>query len=193
MTPIRLILPFVATLALAGCGTGNPLEVTRTSCPAVAVVKYANNLTQFAPGSRFSSSGIQLSAQMGNITINCRESAGSTSVSDISFEISAARATATTASQENVPYFVTVIQDGTNILSKQVYAAPLSFGEGALHAAVRQSVSATTPYVPLPAAPDKKKKRFEEFAEDSRPKAAKYEILIGFQLTEEQATYNVQR
>jgi AraC-like DNA-binding protein len=47
----------------------------------------------------------------------------------------------------------------------------------------------------LPRAPEKKKRKaqFQQFAEDSRPKAARYEILIGFQLTEQQAAYNVQR
>jgi hypothetical protein len=194
MTLIRLILPVFASLALAGCGSGNPLEVTRTSCPAVAVVKYANSYTQFAPGSNFSSRGIEMTAQMGDVSISCKESAGKISVSNISFEMSAARASATTASDVNVPYFVTIIQDGTTILSKQVYGAPLKFTEGALRTEVRQAFSASTPYVPLPAAPDrKKKKQFEEFAEDSRPKSAKYEIMLGFQLTDEQATYNVQR
>jgi hypothetical protein len=194
MTLTRSVLPLFAMLALAGCGSGNPLEVTRTSCPAVAVVKYANNYTQFAPGSNFAASGIQLSAQLGDIAVSCKESSGNTSVSNISFEVSAARASATAAGSANVPYFVTIVQDGTTILSKQVYGANLQFGEGALRTTVRQSFAASTPYVPLPPVPERKKKnQFDEFAEDSRPKAAKYEILLGFQLTEEQATYNVQR
>lgn len=180
---------------LSACQSSNPLLITRTSCPAVAVVKYANSYTQFAPGANYRANGLELSAQLSDVQVACRESKTGDAVSTVSFEVSAGRASATGGSQVTVPYFIAVIEDGTTILSKQVYSAPLQFADGSLHSQVRQSVSATTPFVPLPPEPDRKKKReqFQEFAEDSRPKAAKYEILVGFQLTEEQAAYNVQR
>jgi hypothetical protein len=189
-----ILMAIGLTTALSGCKSNNPLLITRTSCPAVAVVKYANNYAQFAPGSNYSAGGLELTAQMGDVRVACQDKGGAP-VSTISFEVSAARATAAGASQATVPYFVTVIEEGTTILSKQIYGAPVPFADGSLRGTVRQSFSTTTPFVPLPPEPSKKKKReaFQEFAEDSRPKAARYEILIGFQLTEAQAAYNVQR
>jgi hypothetical protein len=190
---IFLAVLFAGTLS--ACKSDNPFLITRTSCPAVAVVKYTNNYAQFAPGSNFSASGLELSAQMGDVTVSCLEGKGGAPVTQVNFEVSAARASASSASQQVIPYFVTIIEDGQTILSKNVYGAPLQFADGALRSAVRQSFSASTPFVPLPPAPEKKKRKeqFQEFAEDSRPKAARYEILIGFQLTEQQAAYNVQR
>jgi hypothetical protein len=190
-----LFLAVLFVVTLGACKSDNPLLITRTSCPAVAVVKYTNNYAQFAPGSNFSASGLELSAQMDGVTVTCQEGKGGAPVTQVNFEVSAARASASSASQQVIPYFVTIVEDGQTILSKNVYGAQLQFADGALRSTVRQSFSATTPYVPLPPAPDKKKRKdqFEDFAEDSRPKAARYEILIGFQLTEEQAAYNVQR
>ncbi len=195
MRQLIALFALCSAALVSGCKSDNPLLITRTSCPAVAVVKYANNYARFAPGAKYSAAGLELSAQLSNVQVSCADARGGAPVSSVSFDLSAVRASATTAEQADIPYFVTIVENGTTILSKQVYAAPVQFAEGASRAMVRQSFSATTPFVPLPPEPSQKEKRkqFQQFAEDSRPKAAQFEILIGFQLTEEQAAYNVQR
>ncbi len=195
MRQLIALFALSAAALVSGCKSNNPLLITRTSCPAVAVVKYANNYTRFAPGANYSAAGLELSAQLGNVQVACTDSKGGAPVSTVSFDLSATRASATAAGQADIPYFVTIVENGTTILSKQVYAAPMQFAEGASRAMVRQSFSATTPFVPLPPelSAKEKRKQFQQFAEDSRPKAAQFEILIGFQLTEAQAAYNVQR
>jgi hypothetical protein len=191
----RLAVISLAVLALGGCASTNPLLVTRTSCPAVAIVKYANALTSFRAGAGMDQSDVDFTAQISNVSVNCRNGQGDTAAqTDVSFDIGVQRGNADAASQAMLPYFVSVIQDGTTILSKTTYLAQIDFASKSGRTSSRQTFKASTPGVPLP--PVQKKKRGDSdvlLDPDSASKAAKYEILIGFQLTDDQALFNISK
>ncbi len=192
---MRFAMISAATLALMGCASSNPLLVTRTSCPAVALVKYANTLTSFQSSASTDQSDVLYTAQISNVSVNCGNGKGDAAAqTDVSFDIGIMRGNTDASSQASLPYFVTVIQDGTTILSKTTYAAQVDFTAKSGRAASRQSFNVSTPGVPLP--PTAKKKRGDSdllLDSENASKAAKYEILIGFQLTDDQALFNISK
>jgi hypothetical protein len=190
---IRLVFVSSAMLALSACASQNPLLVTRTSCPAVAVIKYANTITGFRQGGGQDQSDVDFTGQISNVSVNCRNGKGdSAAQSVVSFDIGGQRGSVNGAASQSIPYFVTVVQDGTTIISKTSYLAVLQYNDKNGRSVARESFVANTPGVPLPAAPKKKRTEAEFLDEaESAQKAAKYEILIGFQLTDEQALFNI--
>jgi hypothetical protein len=177
-----LALPF----ALVACSS-NPLEVRRTSCPALAVPKHTGTLTRFQEARGFSSGDVQLVATIAQLDSRCQEDASGAKTA-VSFNIVATRPSKGPAEDVQVPYFVTVVKGGETLQAKQVYGASLRFADGATSASLSQVVTAATPKVPLPPRP-KRNNEIDEFAPP--PKPAEYEILVGFQLSDSEAVYNI--
>jgi hypothetical protein len=188
---MKALLPaFAALLALAGCAS-NPLIVRRTSCPAVAVVKNASTMTRFSTQGRYDAQDVQLTAMISNIQPSCVERRDG-AVTAVRFEILAARRAAAGVQEVQLPYFIMLVKDGQTILAKQIYGTSVRFEENGSNAAVLQTVSVISPLVPLPERPKRsKEEEYDEFAPP--PKPATYEVLIGFQLTDAEAAYNVGR
>jgi hypothetical protein len=192
---IRMVLVSCAVLALSACASQNPLLVTRTSCPAVAVIKYANTITGFRQGGGMDQSDVDFTGQISNVSVDCRNGKGDNAAqSVVSFDIGVLRRSANAAATQSIPYFVAVVQDGTTIISKTSYMATLQFNDKNGRSIARESFAASTPGVPLPPVPKKKRSEAEFLDEaESAAKAAKYEILIGFQLTDAQALFNISK
>lgn len=71
----------------------------------------------------------------------------------------------------NYPYFVAVAEPGGRIMGKEVFGAALNFGPGQTHKTHQENLRQI---IPLP----------------SRAQGAGYRIMVGFQLTPEQLSYN---
>src|SRR5206468_12909195 len=128
--------------------------------------------------------------------------------SNVTFDVQAQRRDARGARDVVVPYFATVLQGGTNVVSKSVSRVGLHFADGQLRA--QSSGSATSQVqrsvVTLPEDGRRQVTR-ERKAGDadaavdpmSDPKvrdavrAATVEVLVGFQLTPDQLAYNATR
>ncbi len=180
---IYLALP----LYLAACSSGNPLEVRRTSCPALAVPKHTGTLTRFAGPGRFDVQDVQITASINQLSDVCVEDANAVHTS-VSFNILATRPAKGPSAAVELPYFVTIVKDGETLIAKQIYSTSLTFAQDAISTSQRQVISTTTPTVPLPPKP-KKSNEIDEFSPP--PKPAVYEILIGFQLSDAEAVYNI--
>jgi hypothetical protein len=190
MTQMTKTLPFMALpLLLAACGSTNPLEVRRTSCPAISVPMHTGSITRFSQAGKFDTQDVRLVATIGQLSDNCVENAGGVKTA-VSFTINAVRPAKGAAEAVQLPYFITVAKDGETLIAKQVYGASLEFADGATNGTVRQVVTVKTPEVPLPPRP-KKGDKIDEFAPP--PKPAVYEILVGFQLTDADAVYNISK
>jgi hypothetical protein len=174
-------------LFLAACGSGNPLEVRRTSCPAVAVPKHTGTITRFAQAGRYDTQDVQLVAAIGQLDANCEETDSGVRTA-LSFNIVATRPAKGPAAAAQLPYFITVVKDGETLIAKQVYGASINFAEGATSANLPQVVTIATPKIPLPPRP-KKNNEIDEFAPP--PKPALYELLVGFQLSDSEVVYNI--
>ena len=90
MKPISAVILPLSLLALAGC-VSNPLEVRRTSCPAVAVAKHSGTLTRFAEPGRFDVQDVQFSAAIANVSPSCVEDANGARTA-VTLDIQAANA-----------------------------------------------------------------------------------------------------
>ncbi len=184
------LLPLLTLpLLLVGCASGNPLEVRRTSCPALSVPTYTGTLTRFSQAGRFDTQDVQMVASIGQLSDNCAENANGVNTA-VSFNIMASRPDKGPAQSVQLPYFITVIKDGETVIAKQIYGASLDFADGAMTGNVSQVVSVKTPEVPLSPRP-KKNNEIDEFAPP--PKPAMYEILVGFQLSDADAVYNISK
>jgi hypothetical protein len=190
MTKMTKILSCMALpLVLSACASSNPLEVRRTSCPALSVPKHTGSLTRFSQAGRFDTQDVRLVATIVQLSDTCIENANGVNTA-VSFTISAVRPTKGAADSVQLPYFITVVKDGETLIAKQVYGTSLEFADGATSGSVRQVVTVKTPEVPLPPKP-KKNNEIDEFAPP--PKPAVYEILVGFQLTNDDVVYNISK
>ena len=167
----RSALWLPAVLLLSACA-GNPLRITDSDCPAVAVVKNTGSFTLFRPGPSRTPEDVVMTATITGVRDNCRETIRQIT-SDIEFVIAARRGPAATQDSITVQYFATVIRDDRRLVRKATYETQLSFG-----GADRQI---------------KEEKVRTVLLDTDRANISTYEVLLGFQLSDDQVAYNVLR
>jgi hypothetical protein len=204
-SPLRsLALLALAATALAGCQR-NPLVVTRSPCPAVAVPTYAGDLTAFAPGASPDAGNLDFVATITNVRSTCAEGADQL-VSDIRYDIVARRESAAGARSVSLPVFASVVQGGNLVVSKQVGSVTIAFADGQLRSTTGASARSTVSRAAasLPAAVQARINRKRRAGDPDAAvdpmadpevraalRAASFEVLVGFQLSEAQLAYNV--
>jgi hypothetical protein len=199
-------------LLLLACGREGEIMTTgvsaiRSACPAVAIPAGTGDITLFNPPSSRDAAAIDVVASMTNVRSTCADS-GEQIVSTATFEVRALRRDPTGDRDVVLPYFGTVVQGGTNVVSKSVGRVALHFANGELRAST--SGSATSQVLRSAAnLPDdirdevtRERKPGEADAAvdpmaDPKVRAAvqraSFELLVGFQLTPEQLAYNATR
>lgn len=210
----RALAGLFATAALAGCAREGELVVTQgvgitavlTSCPSVGIPDYTGDMTTFQ-GEEPIASALDISAAMTNLRSTCDES-GDNVYSEASFDIVAQRQNTSGARTVTLPYFVTVLRGGSAVVTKRVGEATLTFADGAARASTSgkaasfvNRASATLPEEIRERITRKRRPGDVDAAldplADTEVKAAiartRYEMLVGFQLTEDQLKYNVTR
>jgi hypothetical protein len=211
----RLISVAVLATALAGCRSAGDIVVdqgigitaVRGACPAVGIPDYTGDVTLFRVPGDTSVGNVDLVASMTNVRSQCNES-GDKVYSSVSFDVQARRSDARGARTVTIPYFVTVLRGGSAVVAKRVGQVTINFADGQ----ERSSASGTgSSYVDkaeatLPAdirqlITRKRRAGDEDAATDplSRPEVkaavtrATFEMLVGFQLDQNQLTYNATR
>lgn len=166
-------LPLLALLVLAGCNSNkNPLEVTIQRCPAVAVVGGTGSFTRFV-GEEKNASDVAYEATISNLSLDCDQDRDVTS--DVDFTITAVRGPALPESGDiSMTWFVAVVRDNSEIIAKEIYETRLRFQPGQQRAISRETIRQTLPDIDLA-------RRYD------------YEILVGFQLSSDDITYNLLR
>ena len=214
------IMPFLPVaaalglLALGACAKDNQFDetggvrITRSSCPAVAVPAYTGDVTLFDPPASRAANAIDVVATITNLRGNCGGGEGAQIVTQANFEVQAIRTRTAGARDVTLPYFATVVRGGSVIVSKEVGRAVLHFADGAARASAPGTATTgiTRTAATLPEAIDKQitRKRKPTDADASidpmadpaiRAAVAKasFEMLIGFQLTNDQLAYNATR
>lgn len=213
---VSVLCSAAALTALSGCKTKGELVVdsgvgvtaVRSRCPAVGIPDYTGDITLFrAPGDR-TAPNIDVEAAMTDVRSQCNEDAGDKVVTQVSFQVLGQRADAAGPRQVTLPYFVTVLQGGSAVISKRVGSVTLNFADGQARA---QATGTGTVHVDRAAAtlPEdireritRKRKAGDADAAldplaDPEVKAAvaraSFEVLVGFQLDESQLAYNATR
>ncbi|MGB3471535.1 MAG: hypothetical protein WBA51_11995 [Erythrobacter sp.] len=214
------VLPGIAVAAvfaagLTGCAGEGDLVVDQgvgitavlSSCPSVGIPDYTGDVTTFGGNGATTSANLDVTAAMTNLRSTCNED-GEKVYSEASFDVVALRNDTRGARTVTLPYFVTVLRGGTAVVTKRVGQVTLNFADGATRA--KASAKAGS-FVDRAAAtlPDDirekitRKRRAGDVdaaldpLADTDVKAAiarsRFEMLVGFQLTEDQLKYNATR
>jgi hypothetical protein len=181
MTSLRRLLLTSSVLSLplvAGCGIfGNQVSLEMTDadkqrCPAAGIVAYTGEITHFVDGKGRTTADVIDRGSMSGLRVNCFNTATGVDAS-VSFDVSASTGAAGHGSSVDLTYFVTINGDDDKTLEKKLYRVnvPTRGGSGS----ERQIVGVQIPF------------------DADGVELVDQEVLIGFQLTKEQLTYNINR
>ena len=205
----------VAALALSGCARTGEIDIqsgvgvtaSRTACPAVGVPLYTGDVTLFNPAGSRDSRAIDVTAAITNVRPACNDQ-GEKIYSVATFDVLATRRDAGPARQVTLPYYSTVVQGGTFVVSKRLGQITINFADGqtraqatAKAAAFIDRAAATLPQEIRDKITRRRKAGDADAAldpmADPEVKAAvakaSFELLVGFQLTDDQLQYNATR
>jgi hypothetical protein len=216
MTPrTRLYAAVAIAAALAGCrGTGDlvvdegvGITAVRSACPAVGVPDYTGDITLFRTPGSTTADNIDVVGALTNVRSTCNET-GEKVFTAATFDVLARRTDVRGARQVTLPYFVTVLRGGSAVISKRIGSVTINFADGQERAQVSGSASAYVDKAEASLPADireqitrKRKAGDADAAVDplSRPEVkaavarATFEVLVGFQLSQDQLTYNATR
>lgn len=205
----------LAATAIAGCSSsgeivldqGVGITAVRSTCPAVGIPDYTGDVTTFSAPNNFTTSALDVSASMTNLRFECAESADQI-YATATFDVLARRADPRGARQVTLPYFVTVLRGGSAIVSKKIGTVTVNFADGQERA---QATGTAAAYIDRAAAtlPEDIRDQITRRRRPGDPDAAvdpltrpevraavaraSFEMLVGFQLTEDQLRYNATR
>lgn len=219
LLPSRLTPALVALALLAGgCAKNDEItaiggsvgqEITRTRCPAVAVPAETGDVTLFNPPASRDAQAIDVVATLTNLAGQCEDTETSPQLHTVAtFRVDARRSAASGARDVVLPYYAAVVRSGDQVISKSVSRVTVHFDDGKLTASTTGRAEATVSRseATLPeTVRDRigKKRRAEDVDASVDPLSdpsvraalsrASFELLVGFQLTQEQLAYNATR
>jgi pseudouridine-5'-phosphate glycosidase len=169
----RLGAPVAAAalaLGMTGCTGlfGEPNEVI-SGCPTTGVLRAAEQLDRYRPGSERDLTDLELRARIGNVRQVCSVVRDKRTLEmDLLLRVIAERGPAAINNQsQQLAYFVAVTDDQDTILSRETFPLALEFPNSARQASFDESLLVT---VPIP--PDK-------VIQDMR-------VFVGLQLTQDE-------
>ena len=210
---VRLTAAALALVLVAGCAKNGDIDetggiaITRSACPAVAIPASTGDITFFNPAGARTASAIDVTATLTNVRTTCTDQ-GSDVVANATFDVQARRADGRGAREVVIPYFATVMRGGTTVVAKKVSTVRIVFADGQTRASAQGQGGAVIERAQATLPPDiqrqltrKRRGGDIEAATDplSRPEIkaavakASFELLVGFQLTEDQLQYNATR
>jgi hypothetical protein len=211
----RALPVLAAVAALAGCAGEGELVLDQgvgitsvlSTCPAVGIPDYTGDVTTFVPGEDRSTASLDVTAAITNLRATCNDSAEQV-YSEATFEVHARRSDVRGARTVTLPYFVTILRGGGAVVSKRVGQVTIAFADGQERAVATAKAGSFVNRADAALPEDirekiTKRRRAGEVdaaldpLADPEVKAAiartRFEMLVGFQLTEEQLKYNATR
>jgi hypothetical protein len=209
----KAALAALIPLTLAACSTpegtitDDGVAAIRSACPAVAIPAATGDITLFNPENSRDASAIDVVANITNLRSTCDES-GAAIVTNVTFDIQAQRRDGRGAREVVLPYFAAAVQGGSQIQSKSISRVGLRFADGELRASASASASGQVSRAAV-TLPEDVRQQITRRRKPGDPSAAidpmadpavreavrraSFEILVGFQLTQEQLAYNATR
>lgn len=201
-------------LGLAACAREGDIQQTGiltsySACPPVAVVAPTGDVTLFDPASSRDSAAIDVVANITNVRATCTGTeAGENIITEVTFDIQARRRDNRGARSVTLPYFTTVVQGNSNVVAKRVRQVTLVFADGAYRTntagAATSRVLRSAATLPedirrqitrerRPGAADAAIDPMADPAVRAAVERARFEVLLGFELTPDQLRYNATR
>jgi hypothetical protein len=210
-----LLAATASAAALAGCARegdivveqGVGITALRSVCPAVGVPDFTGNVTLFNPADARIADAIDVTASLTNVRSQCNDS-GEEVFSTATFDVLAQRRDTRGTRIVTLPYYSTVVRGGNAVVAKRVGSITLNFADGqdrtyasGTAGAVISRAAATIPPEIRARITARRRAGEAEAAIDplTQPDVrealarASFELLIGFQLTEDQLAYNATR
>ncbi|MEL7189086.1 MAG: hypothetical protein AAGK17_05990 [Pseudomonadota bacterium] len=201
--------------AVAGCSQEGELVLNQgvgitsvlSNCPQVGIPDYTGDITTFRTAGDSTFSNLDMSAAMTNLRSTCDDTSEKI-YSEATFEVVAQRKDVRGARTVTLPYFVTVLRGGSAVVTKRIGQVTLNFADGEERASASAKAGS---FVDKAAAtlPEDIREKITQKRRPGDPEAAldpltapdvkaaiqrtSFEMLIGFQLTEDQLAYNVTR
>ena len=199
-------------LALAGCSRRGEIDASggivavRSACPSAAIPAQTGDITLFSPAGSTDASAIDVVANITNLRSTCAES--DQFYTEATFTVNARRSDASAARQVILPYFSAVVRGGNAVVAKRVGQVTLNFAAGDYRATAQGKAGS---YVDRAAASrpadiqtkiTSKRKAgdavaaIDPFAQPDVKAAllkTSFELLVGFNLTQDQLRYNATR
>jgi len=210
-----LLAATVIAAALAGCAKpgdivveqGVGITALRSVCPAVGVPDFTGNVTLFRPADARTADAIDVTAVLTNVRSQCNDS-GDEVIATATFDVLAQRRDTRGARSVTLPYYSTVVRGGNAVIAKRLGSITLSwadgedrtFASGTAGAAINRA-AATLPEDIRRRITARRRPGDEAAAVDplNDPEVqtavarASFELLVGFQLTDDQLAYNATR
>ena len=211
----RLLTAAALAIALAGCRHSGDIVVdqdvgisaVRGTCPAVGIPDYTGDITLFRTPGSTTADNIDVVAAMTNVRTTCNDS-GEKVFATANFDVLGRRTDTHGARTVTVPYFVTVLRGGSAVIAKRVGQVTLNFADGQERAQASGQGSAYIDKAEASLPADireritrKRKAGDADAAVDplSQPEVkaavarATFEVLVGFQLSQDQLSFNAGR
>ncbi len=220
MTPNRpfflSILPILAaTTALAGCSKegelvidqGVGISAIRSVCPGVGVPDFTGDITTFRTAGDQSAANLDLTATITNVRSQCNDTSEKV-YSEATFDVLARRTDTRGARRVELPYYSAVLRGGSAVQAKRIGTVTIDFADGQERAQASARAGAFVDRAEATLPPEireqitRRRKAGDVDAAldplaDPQVRAAisraTFELLVGFQLTEEQLAYNATR
>jgi hypothetical protein len=181
----------------------------RSPCPIVAIPEMTGDVTMLAAAGRTDADAIDVTAAITNLRSTCNDGKGQNTLrTDATFDVFARRADTRGSRRVVLPYFSAVMRGGNVVISKRVGSVELDFADGQERAQAQgragSSVDrneATLPDNVRKLLTKKRKPGDTDAATDplATPEVraalakASFELVVGFQLTDQQLAYNARR
>ncbi|MFO1254471.1 MAG: hypothetical protein U1E37_02245 [Sphingomonadaceae bacterium] len=211
----RLICAFAIAAALAGCRSkgeivvdeGVGISAVRGVCPAVGIPNNTGDITTFRVPGDTTAGNVDVVAAMTNVRSQCNDS-GEKVFTSVTFDVQARRSDARGARTVTLPYFVTVLRGGRAVITKRVGQVTLNFADGQERAqasgqggAYVDKAEASLPQDIRERLTRKRRAGQEDAAVDpladpavkAAVARATFDVLVGFQLSQDQLVYNATR
>jgi hypothetical protein len=211
----RLISALALAAAVAGCRSsgdivideGVGIQAFRTACPAVGVPDFTGDITMFRVAGNTASDNIDVVAAMTNVRSQCNDS-GEKVYTSVTFDVLGKRTDVRGARTVTVPFFVTVLRGGRAVVTKRIGQVTLNFADGQERAQASGQGGAFIDKAEASLPPEireritrRRRAGEEDAATDplAQPDVkaaiarATFEVLVGFQLSQDQLTYNATR
>lgn len=211
----RFLTAIAIAAALAGCSREGELVVDQgvgitsvlSSCPAVGIPDYTGDITTFRAAGDKTADNIDVVAAITNLRHACDES-GDRVYTNATFDVLARRTDVRGARTVQLPYFSTVLRGGSAVVTKRLGTITLNFADGAERARASAQAGAFVNRAEATLPPEIRE-RITRRRKAGDPDAAldpladpevrdavrrtSFELLVGFQLDQDQLAYNATR